>query len=205
MRVAKKLELLQKPQFQESIEIMCNPTFIEGLCRIQNLGSERVPPETNNMSASGFRGTLANIPVTPSPSQGNRNFDPSTLGLHQMAAPQMHSQMPNPEQPIKLEDTPSVGKPLSMEDFNTILRPKVGSLAASKPPKHTYTPHGKSVTPTKKSHLGSFEDMQGLAELKRKAIRECNIALKANKLTNDPDSVIWNETRRLNRDIIIGP
>ena len=122
-----------------------------------------------------------------------------------MAAPQMHSQMPNPEQPIKLEDAQSVGKPLSMEDFNTILHPKVGSPAASKPPKRTYTPHGKLAMPTKKSRLGSFEDMQGLAELKRKAIRECNLALKSNKPTNDPDSVIWNETCGLNRDIIIGP
>ena len=34
-----------------------------------------------------------------------------------MAAPQMHSQMPNPEQPIKLEDAQSVSKPLSMEGF----------------------------------------------------------------------------------------
>ena len=44
-----------------------------------------------------------------------------------------------------------------------------------------------------------------MAEMKQKAIRDCNAALKVSRPTNDPHKVIYNSVKKLNRGLVYGP
>ena len=44
-----------------------------------------------------------------------------------------------------------------------------------------------------------------MAEMKRKAIQDCNAALKVSRLTSDPHKVIYNSVKQLNRGLVYGP
>ena len=53
--------------------------------------------------------------------------------------------------------------------------------------------------------MGTPKTTPTAKQVKQKAIRDCNAALKISRPTNDPHKVIYNSVKKLNRGLIYGP
>ena len=206
--MAKKLDQLKLPEFQEALDYLCDPLVLEGLRKIKEFGesdSNRNIPRPN--PTSGFDGSLAHLQVQPNL---NKQFDPSTLNLNapnstpSSIPPQYPSAMSQASN-IKEENSSNIAPAsLSADAFNNFGSPKGIGSPLAKTPKRSLTGRGRGNTPSKKQKTDT-EIYASLAELKRECIREVNMLLKTSKPNNDPDSVIWNAVNRLNRGIVVGP
>ena len=59
--------------------------------------------------------------------------------------------------------------------------------------------------PKKQKPATSNEIYSSLAEMKHECICEVNAILKTCKPSNNPEGVIWNEVKKLNQGIVVGP
>ena len=93
------------------------------------------------------------------------------------------------------------GREVSMADFDNIASPKRGK---KRPVDLVKSPaHSKKSKPVPVA--STLENMLLLTELKRKAIKECDLALKIVRPQSDKDRVIYHSVIALGRKIVFGP
>ena len=100
---------------------------------------------------------------------------------------------------IKIENEQQ-GDYMSEEAFEQLSSPKKGKKRVGEMGTPKTTPTAKRV-----KLINPPDDYMLMAEMKRKAIRDCNAALKISHPTNDPHKVIYNSVKKLNRGLIYGP
>ena len=138
---------------------------------------------------TGFDGSLAHVQV-------NTNL-PSSSSVP-TSAEQLHLNIPTP---IKTEEqSQEKGRKLTLSDFDQMGSPKT-TTKRSATSSRTGTPSKKMKT----SEAQTPTDPKLLAELKRKCIRECNIALKMYRPQKDEDRVIFYAVGKLGCDMLFAP
>ena len=145
---------------------------------------------------TNFTGLLANVPLqTNIPVGIKQTTNPTALGLTILQPPSQ----------IKIEDKPnecpqSVPREVTLADFDNMGSPKKRSLKANIGSKSPALKRQK-VTSTE----NSLENMILLSEMKRKAIKECDQALKINRPQNDKERIIFYGINRLGCKMHWGP
>ena len=168
---------LSDPALHKVFDLLTDPDVIAGLKHIKDLGSE---DRTELIDR--------NAEIGQQPSQVSSNYSASkTVQETQQRNFQMTIL------PIKQETT-ETPQYMTEEAFENMSSPK-GKRKGS-------TPRG---TPKKFKSTPRPDDFMLMAEMKRKAIRDCNAALKVVRPTNDPHKVIYNSVRSLNRALVFGP
>ena len=183
------VKALKAPDLAQALSLISDPDVIKGLKKYKMLGSVK-EEETN------FIGSLANVPLqTEIPAGIKQTTTPTALGLT----------IPQPPAQIKTEDKPNeapqnVPGEVTLADFNSMGSPKKHSFRANI---GTKSPSVKRQKVT--SSENSVENMILLSEMKRKAIKECDQALKINRPQNDKEHVILYGISRLGRKMHWGP
>ena len=94
------------------------------------------------------------------------------------------------------------GKEVTLTDFDNMGSPRKGKRAAVQTT-------GKSPRAAKKPKVDITENVVEnkllLAEIKRKAIKDCDLALKVVRPNSDKERVIYNDVLKLGRKMVFGP
>ena len=180
---------LKAPDLAQALSLISDPDVIKGLKKLKTLGSVK-DEETH------FVGPLANIPLQTNILGGiKQNTTPAALGLT----------IPQPPVQIKTEDKPSecpesLPREVTLADFDSLGSPKKRSLKSNIGSKSPALKRQKVA-----SNENSVENMILLAEVKRKAIKECDQALKISQPQNDKEHVIFYGISRFGRKMHWGP
>ena len=183
------VKALKAPDLAQALTLISDPDVIKGLKKLKTLGS--VKDEVTN-----FTGPLANIEIQSNiPGGIKQTTTPTALGLT-ISQPPTH---------IKVEDRPnkcpqSVPHEVTLAEFDNLGSPK----------KHSLIPNIGNKSPALKrqkvtSTENSVENMILLSEMKRKAIKECDQALKINRPQNDKERIIFYDINRLGHKMHWGP
>ena len=100
---------------------------------------------------------------------------------------------------IKVENEQQ-GDYMFEEAFEHFRSPKKGKKRVGEMGTPKTTPTAKCV-----KLINPPDDYMLMVEMKQKAIRDCNAALKISRPTNDPHKVIYNSVKKLNRGLVYGP
>ena len=158
----------------------------EGLKKLKEIGCFGIPDIDKNPSL---------------PKQVNQVTDPPNPSISALQTTQSdtYDNGLQPLGPIKIE-TENQGEYMTEEAFESLSSPKKGKKRVGE----TGTP--KTMATAKRVKvMNPPDDYMLMAEMKRKAIRDCNATLKVSHPTNDPHKVIYNSVKRLNRGLIYGP
>ena len=182
------VKALKAPDLVQALSLISDPDVIKGLKKLKTLGSVK-DEETN------FTGPLANMPLQTNIPAGIKQSTTTALGLS----------IPQPPVQIKTEDKPnecpeSVPREVTLADFDSLGSPKKHSLKSNIGSKSPALKRQKVA-----STENSVENMILLGEMKRKAIKECDQALKISRPQNDKERVIFYGISRLGRKMHWGP
>ena len=174
---------LRDPQLLKTLSLLADPALTSSL---ENL--KKGNPRPANL-ASGFEGALGNIPVLGNiPSSSPATPSAETVGRSLAQA-------------IKREGVSvEKSKKMTVDDYDQMGSPKSSGMKRSSTSR-TGTPNKKAKT----YEAQTPSDPHHLAELKRKCIRECNIALKSYRPQRDDDRVIFYAVGKLGRDMLFAP
>ena len=177
------VKALKAPDLVQVLSLISDLDVIKGLKKLKTLGSVK-DEETN------FTGPLANIPLQTNILAGiKQTTTPTALGLT----------IPQPSAQIKMEDKPnecpeSVPHEVTLAEFDSLGSPKKCTLKSNMGSKSPALKRQKVA-----STENSVDNMILLSEMKRKAIKECDQALKINRPQNDKERVIFYGINRLGR------
>ena len=104
-------------------------------------------------------------------------------------------------EPLSIEvENEQQGDFMSEEAFEQLSSPKKGKKRVGEMGTHETTPTAKRI-----KLINPPDDYMLMVEMKQKAIRDCNAALKISHPTNNPHKVIYNSVKKLNRGLVYGP
>ena len=176
--LSKQLEILSNPNLLEMLTLLTDEDVREGLKRLKHFGHFGIE-------------SIDKTNITETPNASASALQPTVSNTNNMTAPEPLS--------IKIENEHQ-GDYMSEEDFEQLSSPKKGKKRVGDPGTPKTTPTAKRV-----KLITPQDNYMLMAEMKRKAIRDCNAALKVSRPTNDPHKVIYNSVKKLNRGLIYGP
>ena len=180
--MSKQLEVLANPILTETLTLLGDEDVHEGLKRLKEIGR------------FGFQ-NVDKKQVTDPPNQ-------SASAASEVHPTESHTTDPTSPEPlvaIKIE-CERQGEYMSEEAFDNLSSPKKGKKRVPDSVTPKTTPTAKRV-----KLLNPPDDYMLMAEMKRKAIRDCNAASKVSRPTNDPHKVIYNSVKKHNRGLVYGP
>ena len=178
--MSKQLQVLANPILTETLTLLGDEDVHEGLKRLKEIGR------------FGFQ-NIDKKQVTDPPNQ-------STSAASEVQPTESNDPTsPVPLVAIKIEGEQQ-GEYMSEEAFDNLSSPKQSKKRVSDSITPKTTPTAKRV-----KLLNPPDDYMLMAEMKRKAIRDCNAALKVSRPTNDPHKVIYNSVKKHNRGLVYGP
>ena len=202
MRVAEKLTFLGDPTIQETLDLLGDPLVAEGLRLLKDWAYKQpdpIPPGQNVPNPDG---------VVPCSRQYASNTTGVVASSVQQPIQQTGFSTSRPVTPIhvKQEPTSDSNKLIGIDDFDNMFSSPRGGRGGQKRPadsKVTGTP--KKSKPNVSDENKTSDDYIAMAEVKRKAIHECNTILTVNRPKNDPDRVIFHTAKDINRSLVFGP
>ena len=179
--MSKQLEVLSNPNLVETLTLLADEEVKEGLKKLKQMGRFGIESiDKTKVTETPNQSTSAASALQPTVSNPNDTTAPEPLS-------------------IKVENEQQ-GDYMSEEAFEQLSSPKKGKKRVGEMGTPKTTPTAKCV-----KLINPPDDYMLMAEMKRKAIRDCNAALKISRPTNDPHKVIYNSVKKLNRGLIYGP
>ena len=179
--MSKQLEVLSNPNLVETLTLLADEEVKEGLKKLKQMGHFGIE-------------SVDKTKVTETPNQSASAasaLQPTVSNPNDTTAPEPLS--------IKVENEQQ-GDYMSEEAFEHLSSPKKGKKRVGEMGTPKITPTAKRV-----KLINPPDDYMLMAEMKQKAIRDCNAALKISRPTNDPHKVIYNSVKKLNRGLVYGP
>ena len=191
---SKLIQALKSAQLSESLSLLSDPDVINGLKELKKLSTTTIT-DTEKTFETAFTGPLANLPIETEP-KIKQEPTAASLGLTQPFREQASSNI--------LEIQIDSSARITADDFDAMGSPG-GRTSTGK--RGRPTGDSRCSTPKKLKSLNEPgpSDYALMAEMKRKLIRDCNIALKACRPQKDTDRVILVAINKLGRDMYLGP